>query len=275
MVLGEHCIIYIHKDKKSTHRLFYCFVTDLEEELRYNSGLFEGVVFLDYTTRKEDEDKAANNYDKYSIKYLSKFLPPVAVDLQVNPNKPKFWFCLTNDQKDVLDLRQPALVKGSAGTGKTIISFELFKQWINSDHTKKYLYLTYTKNLLNKARETLIEDGIKVNNDHIELIEFSELLGKSMKSRIINERMARDVIKSILSTYTKNNRLPNDIMFSDYFIYSYIRGLLKGRICTTVKSSLNYEQAKSALNDFLITCDLRENEKNKTDACNIRLFRSK
>lgn len=249
--------------QKSTHRLFYCFVTDLEEDLRYNSGLFEGVVFLDYTTRKEDEDKAANNYDKYSIKYLSKFLPPVAVDLQVNLNKPKFWFCLTNDQKDVLDLRQPALVKGSAGTGKTIISFELFKQWINSDHTKKYLYLTYTKNLLNKARETLIEDGINFNSDHIELIEFSELLGRSMKSRIINERMARDVIKSILSTYTKNNRLPNDIMFSDYFIYSYIRGLLKGRICTTVKSSLNYEQAKSALNDFLITCDLRENEKIK------------
>jgi hypothetical protein len=261
--IGKTLFHLYPQGQKSTDRLFYCYVKNLEDELKHNSGLFEGIVFIDYTRKKEEADKAANNYDRYSVKYLSKFMPPAPINIHINLNKPQFWFCLTSDQKSVLNLKQPALVKGSAGTGKTIISFELLKKWIDSDNTKKYLYLTYTKNLLRKAKEALIEDGIEFNSDSIDLIEFSNLREKTKKNEIINEKAARDIISSILSVYSKNNRLPNDILFSDYFIYSYIRGLLKGRILSINKFFLNYEQANMYLTDFLMHSDLNTSEKIK------------
>jgi len=249
--------------QKITHRLFYCYVTDLDPELRNATGLFEGIVFIDYTTRKEDEDRAAINYDKYPVKFLSKFLPQSPNATQPFLSKPQFWFCLTTDQKNVLELKQPALVKGSAGTGKTIISFELLKHWIESINTGKYLYLTYTKQLLRKAKETLYEDGVQIDILSLDITDFTKLKGVVTGKKVIDESNAREIIKSILATYIKINRMPNEILFTDYFIYSYIRGLLKGRVSTIECINLDYEKANMFLTDYLVNCTLSQNEKMK------------
>lgn len=249
--------------QKITHRLFYCYVTDLDDNLINATGIFEGIVFIDYTTRKEDEDRAANNYEKNPIKFLSRFLPQTSVRLSKNKVKPQFWFCLTNDQKSILELKQPALVKGSAGTGKTIISFELLKHWIESNDTGKYLYLTYTKQLLRKAKDVLTEDGVSIDELSLEITDFAKLKKQGTDIQLIDESTARDIIKSIMLAYTKTNRLPNNILFTDYFVYSYIRGLLKGRITRIDRTSLNYEQANIYLTNYLVKCDLSQNEKMK------------
>ena len=163
--------------KGSQHRLFYCFASDLNnDELMKNSNLLDNdVIFIDYTKLHDQEERAARNYNRTTIDYLYEFNPPID-ELEINKenNIPSFWFRLTEDQTDILRIEQPASIKGSAGTGKTFISFELFKDWIKNDKDSKLLYLTYTDKLLDKAKENLLLDGVDINKDNINILKFQK-----------------------------------------------------------------------------------------------------
>ena len=155
-VLKKRFIIYILKEKNSQHRLFYCYANNIENDgLISKSRLFQDdIIFIDYVKLHDNEDKAANNYNKQNIDYLYEFQIPNINNLEeTNNNLPNFWFRLTEDQNEVLMIEQPASIKGSAGTGKTFISFELLKHWIISDPNSKLLYLTYTEKLLEKGKK--------------------------------------------------------------------------------------------------------------------------
>ncbi len=219
--------------KGSQHRLFYCFASDLNnDELMKNSNLLDNdVIFIDYTKLHDQEERAARNYNRTTIDYLYEFNPPID-ELEINKenNIPSFWFRLTEDQTDILRIEQPASIKGSAGTGKTFISFELFKDWIKNDKDSKLLYLTYTDKLLDKAKENLLLDGVDINKDNINILKFQKILNDN-DINVIDEIKARKIIKEILENmYKFHPEMNEDIIFTDYFIYAYIRGLIKGRV---------------------------------------------
>lgn len=227
------------QDGNSQHRLFYCFASDLNnEELMKKSRLFkDDVIFIDYTKLHDQEDLAVKRYNKTNIDYLYSFEPPIDGIEEINKsNIPSFWFRLTEDQEEIFRIKQPASVKGSAGTGKTFISFELFKDWIIKDKNAKLLYLTYTEKLLNKAKDTLTLDGLDINRENIDIIKFDQLLD-NQSNKVIDETESRAILKDILksmSAYHKN--MQENILLTDYFVYSYIRGLIKGRVEKSTKS---------------------------------------
>ena len=250
--------------QKNVHRMFYCYATDIDDNLREKAQIIDGVVFIDYTTKHDDEVKAARKYEKNQIQHLSRFESIEYKLLEKQQQaKPSFWFCLTSEQEDVLMLPQPSLIKGSAGTGKTIISFELLKQWVVSNETKKYLYLTYTNNLLKKAKQTFYEDGMHIDNKRVVLSDFSSLLNSKSNKTVINEQQARKIIVEIINEYDKSNNMPRDILFTDYFIYSYIRGIIKGHFEKFYHEIVDVFAAKKKISKALESCDFNINEKNR------------
>lgn len=244
----------------SEHRIFYCYASDLEnDELMDKSNLYhEDIIFIAYTKNHQEADQEAKRYNKSTIDYLYEFKPPIEYDgLTKNANIPSFWFRLTDDQYEVLSIEQPASVKGSAGTGKTFISFELLKEWIINDPNAKILYLTYTDRLLDKVKTTLKYDGLDINHENINIYKFDELLSDKNDYKVIDEITARNIIKDILNNFYKfNPRFKQDIIFTDYFVYSYIRGLMKGRIQDLDLNNQNYEVDNKGLEEFLKTLDL-------------------
>lgn len=249
-----------------THRLFYCYVSDLDDKTREKSQMYNGIVFIDYTTRKEDEDLAARNYERTNILNFSQFTLPIdknTFDLITKPTKPVFWFCLTRDQKEVLELPQPSLIKGSAGAGKTLISFELFKDWINHFEDKKLLYLTYTDKLLYKAKKAFEEDGVNLENRNISIGKFFNVYNQSNKLIVIDELKARQIIKQILIDFDRMKKLPSSILYNDYFVYSYIRGIMKGRIIKNEEKQLDIRSAKKHLQTTITNSNLSFKEKDK------------
>ncbi len=249
--------------QNSVHRLFYCYTTDLDENVQNNSNALEGVVFLDYSVTKEQEKRKAKIYEREALKYISEFSAPLKKESEAAGFTHKFWFCLTSEQRKVLDLKQPALVNGSAGTGKTIISFELMKQWLYYDSDKKYLYLTYTDNLLKRARDSFKMDGIDINSNNFKINQFSNLIENSYDNQIIDEYEARNIIKKIIEGYKSTSKTAHDIIFSDYFVYSYIRGIMKGHFQCNSEFELDNQTAGVFINDFINRDDLSINEKNK------------
>jgi len=251
--------------QKSVHRLFYCYAKDLDDNLKEKAQMIDGVVFIDYIIKHADEIKAVRKYEKNAIKYLNRFEPTINYKIVESKAliKPSFWFCLTKDQEEVLKLSQPSLVKGSAGTGKTIISLELLKQWVSYDETKKYLYLTYTDSLLKKARKILYEDGLLIDNNHIVVTNFSQLLQLENDKKIINEIQSREILKDITDGMRKVNNLPDEILFTDYFLYSYIRGMMKGRFNIDYVESIDLINAREKIYKLLLERDLTINEKNR------------
>lgn len=250
--------------KQNTHRVFFCFATDLDKDLQEMAQLSEGIVFIDYVTRKEDEVRAAKTYEKNGIKYLSSFQPPIVEQKKYGyDNIPYFWFCLTKDQKTVLSLPQPSLVKGSAGTGKTILSFELLKQWIQYDQSKKYLYLTYTKHLLKRAIDSLTEDGIYLDSAYVHVNDFLNLVHNAKNKTIINESQARNIIKNILDNLERMNQLPINALFSDYFVFAYIRGLMKGRFNISKTYTLDYHESQKYLSQLFQNSNLSNSDNQK------------
>ncbi len=254
-------LFHLYPQKKSSeHRIFYCYASDLDnDELMDKSNLYpEDIIFIAYTKSHKEADEEARKYNKSTIDYLYIFEPPIEYEgLIKNANIPSFWFRLTEDQYDVLRIEQPASVKGSAGTGKTFISFELLKDWIVKDPTAKILYLTYTEKLLDKVKTTLKYDGLDINHENINIIKFQELLSDRNEYRVIGENKARTIIKEILeSFYRFNPKFKQDIIFTDYFVYSYIRGLMKGRVKDIKYEKATYKIDDTGLDYYIKTLDL-------------------
>lgn len=219
--------------RNSQHRLFYCYTTDIDDKTREKWNMSEGLIFVDYVTDHDKETYAALEFEKGNIRSYHTF------DLYENTTNINdklhfshyFWFLLTNHQNKVLNLPQPSLIKGSAGTGKTIISFDLLKQWIYYQPEGRYLYVTYTDELIRKAYDTLQEDGVNLDSEsdryhcrkHIDLVdEFKK------QYTVISEREARKFIKENIEDYKRHNKIEDKEIYQDYFIYSYIRGIIKG-----------------------------------------------
>lgn len=254
----------------NTHRLFYCYATDLEREVKEKTQIEEGLVLIDYTTTKNEEYRAAKNYEKGNIKYYQVFDPPVLVkDAEVvQENVPTFWFCLTSKQDQILNAKQPLLVKGSAGAGKTLISFELFKQWIAYTEMERLLYITYTDNLLNLAKRTLTDDGLVFDDSgRFNCLKFENIYSSEGIPRVINEQEARTIINSIINKLIKSNKLPDKLIFSEYFLYSYIRGLIKGRVKKKPHTILDTNKLEEIVYGCLISSQLSSNEKSKVYRC--------
>lgn len=252
------------KGQKSVHRLFYCYATDLDNDIREKAQIMDGIVFIDYTTNHDDEKRAARNYEKSVIKYLTRFEPhKYDISSNMSSKVPVFWFCMSSQQEDVLSLPQPTLIKGSAGTGKTIISYELLKQWIVYDNDKKFLYLTYTDNLLEKTKKILSEDGLDINNGDITITNFMNLYSSDFGKQIVTEQKSRAIIIEIIEAYKKNNTLTENILFTDYFVYAYIRGLMKGRVVATYDEFFDHTSASIYLDKALLSSNLNIREKSK------------
>jgi hypothetical protein len=254
----------------NTHRLFYCYATDLEDHIREKTQIIEGLILIDYSTTKNEEYRAAKNYEKGNIKYYQVFEPPTNIvdNPKIQQNVPTFWFCLTSKQDSVLNAKQPLLIKGSAGAGKTLISFELFKQWIAYTDMKKLLYITYTDNLLNLAKRTLEDDGLVFDdNERFKCLKFDQIYELKDLNRIVKENEARKIISNILERIKKSNKLPDKILFTDYFVYSYIRGLIKGRFQVEENFDLDFNKLEQVLNKIMNISDLTLNEKAKVLRC--------
>lgn len=254
----------------TTHRLFYCYATDLDMNIREKTQIIEGLVLIDYTTTKNDEYRAAKNYEKGDIKYYQVFEPPnqVVDNSQTQQNVPTFWFCLTSKQDQILNAKQPLLVKGSAGAGKTLISFELFKYWIAYTELEKILYITYTDNLLNLAIKTLEDDGLEFDKEgRFNCLKFESVFKSENQVRVIKEREARDIIIEILINLEKSKKLPRKILFTEYFIYSYIRGVIKGRFEIKEHNQLDTHVLEIKLHDIMSESSLSVSEKSKIFRC--------
>jgi len=250
----------------SLHRLFYCYATDLDDKIRERCQISAGLILIDYTIRKEDEDKAAYKYENDDIKYFQLFEPPIKLSHQliVENNYPTFWFCLTKDQSEVLNLSQPSLIKGSAGSGKTLISIELFKSWI-TEGFNRILYLTYTDNLLEKAKDTLTMDGINLKNSEkkYHCLKFLQIMNVDKENDIINENESRKIVSDIIDSYRLSGALPEEIIFSDYFVYSFIRGIIKGRFKEISEYKLDITGIEKHLHNKFLKSDFSVQIKDK------------
>lgn len=254
----------------TTHRLFYCYATDLNNEIREKTQIIDGLILIDYTLTKNEEYRAAKNYEKGNIKYYQIFEPPTSAvnDPQTQQNVPIFWFCLTSKQDQVLNAKQPLLVKGSAGSGKTLISFELFKQWIAYTDMKKILYITYTDNLLNLAIRTLEDDGLVFDETcRFKCSKFESIYELKDRVQVIKEKEARDIIIDILKKLEKSKKLPKKILFTEYFIYAYIRGVIKGRFDKEKHDRLDTHILEIKLYEIMNKSSLSMNEQSKVFRC--------
>ncbi|HNZ49905.1 MAG TPA: AAA family ATPase [Bacilli bacterium] len=242
--------------RDSQHRLFYCFGGDLQPST--NKVDSDDVIFIAYVTRHDDERKAAKRYNKSTITLFYFFDYSFEKENDV-VSTPVFKIKLTNLQNEILLLtKPPASIKGSAGTGKTLISYELFKNWIRQDNDSKFLYLTYTSKLINKAKDTLKFDGLDINKDNTHMFQFKDLfiqleIDRQIKTdQIIDELNAREKIDDIINKFRNfNPSFKDDIIFSNYFVYTYIRGLMKGRVSEPKKIfNLNIKGLEMFLKDL-------------------------
>jgi len=261
----------------NTHRLFYCYASDLDSDIREKTQISEGLILIDYTLTKNEEYRAAKNYEKGNIKYYQVFEPPTSVvdNPQEQKSVPIFWFCLTSKQDQILNAKQPLLVKGSAGAGKTLISFELFKQWIAYTDMKKILYVTYTDNLLKLAIKTLEDDGLEFDETgRFNCLKFEEICVLESKFRVVKEGEAREIIGGILKNLEKSKKLPKKMLFTEYFVYSYIRGLIKGRFEIKSQNKLDISTLEILIFEVMKESNLSESEKSKIFRCFAEFMKS-
>lgn len=221
-----HLTPFKHNDPD---RIYYIYANDLKPNMVVDHKRLrsDAVIFLYYSKDHDKKNDAVRWYSKTRSLVLREFNKPIyKTEKESETNLSTFWLWLTPEQAKVKKIKQPASIKGSAGTGKTFISFELFKDWAK-DGTQKLLYLTYTQKLINRAKRMLRDDGLNIEHENISILKFDELFNEDEKIRIIGEKEARNIIKEIVEKRQDQRNLKS-IIFSDYFVYSYIRGIMKG-----------------------------------------------
>ncbi|MDR0752447.1 MAG: AAA family ATPase [Christensenellaceae bacterium] len=200
-----------------------------------NSLIKDGdIIFLAYAINHDDQknialealsemQRGSLTYDDYKLVDSVKKLINVCFRDEVEFVQPIYFATtdlpiLSSSQLKLTNLTAPVIIRGSAGSGKTIVSLEFYKKL----HTtvKSIVYLTLTDNMKKHATQLLERNGIKESH----CFTFDEFCGKtSIKDKILDKRPERFV--EISEKWKR--RLPG---LTENNIFTYIRGILKGSV---------------------------------------------
>lgn len=121
---------------------------------------------------------------------------------------------LSQEQQGLIKIQPPAIFRGSAGSGKTILSLAFYEQLCKTE--KRIAYITLTDNMRKHAHDLLVRAGIENRN----CFTFEGFAG-DMGGREILRNPERLI--EILPKHKKS--YPS---LTEANVYTYIRGVIKG-----------------------------------------------
>lgn len=237
-----HCNIF---GQRSLSRLYYVYAKDLKNNVVINPEIYspDDIIFIKYDPKHVQSNLIVREYKKQSF-ITPKIYPLVEkteegnIEITLAP----FRLPLDDDQRNTIQIEEVLSVRGSAGTGKTVLSFEILKNI--ADKNLKTLYLTYTSKLIRRAKNALELDFYE--NENTKLLKINDIYNLYFKDnlKVLEELEARSIINAIL----KEEKKLAEIFNSDYLVYSYIRGVLKGHF---IEKTVDYEFDKLKLNSLI------------------------
>ncbi|MDR0696639.1 MAG: AAA family ATPase [Christensenellaceae bacterium] len=158
---------------------------------------------------------------------------------------------LSSSQLKLLNEKPPVIFRGSAGSGKTILSLEYYENLSKS--VKSLVYITLTENMRKYATDIL--ERSKIMNPNC--VTFNEFCGeKTIRNKILEKRPERfvEVPEKV------SRRYPN---LSVNNVYTYIRGVIKGGVLNGERGKysglISFEEWKNyAKKEQLIDEEIRE-----------------
>ncbi|MDR2266920.1 MAG: AAA family ATPase [Christensenellaceae bacterium] len=134
---------------------------------------------------------------------------------------------LSSKQQGYIRVEPPVIIRGSAGSGKTILSLEFYRRLYKV--VKSIVYITLTENMRRHASKLLVAMGI----DEPQCYTFNEFSKKSnIITRVIEPRPER-----LVSISEKARRRCSNLTETN--VYTYIRGVIKGGVLNGDRNNLS------------------------------------
>ncbi len=248
--LGDLLKIRIKNNCK--HRLLFCFGNKID------SARKDDIYLVSYDTDHQD----FNQYKRLDPNKISYSLYKYPFKLDVN------------QEKISRQLNKSLICVGCAGSGKTLISANMYSHIVNDKfknteivNPENLLYLTYNDHTLRSAKDLI----------------------KSMTTGVINALSITDFFKRIINTkitiideenfyswwnkYIESNKLTNhqkDREISDFknkytsrFVYILYRGIYKGSLVNWNEENINAKHLSK--DDFIKECNEQESSMSKEE----------
>lgn len=217
-------IYKIYVNGTSGNRLLFAIGNDLKN-IKYENS----IICLSFVVRHDDQTKEAQNIKLKELNDLNEYLKsldtttPAPITKYVKNPHFRFKYVLSSDQEKYVSVKAPTLIKGNAGAGKTVISFELFDKLTSSNELTTY-YLTFNDYLVRYAKNYLKDEVVK---DGSCIVTTSNFLIKYLNKKPDNYI---DYNKFKLWLHSDLEIKRYDIEnIKTYILWTFIRGIIKGK----------------------------------------------
>lgn len=182
---------------------------------------------------KKEDDEVLTDLDTSGQEVsLRKEIYEVTFQRSAAKDKPSYsqYGILSTDQRDLLNKEKaPCAFSGSAGTGKTLMSIDLYRSLREEHSDYRLLYLTYQDALKGQVKRSLDELGVVS-----ECLTFKDLVFQELGTEISYKEHS-DFTRWIRDTYLKTpnskgslSRIASDINEAGDIAYVFYRGVIEG-----------------------------------------------
>lgn len=222
----------IYVNGTSGNRLIITFGHALKDNPLYD----DSILVLGFVLEHDRQTDEARKIDEDILNKLTEYV------INVNEGKEtpmyeyvktpvfKFRFQLSDDQKKIARVGTPALIKGNAGAGKTVISFDLYEKLKKNDYN--VYYITFNDYLVRYARDYLPSDLITDLSHLTTTSGFMMNLLKKQPDKFIDFNGFKKWLHNDFNI--KKNKIDE---IPSYILWTFIRGVIKGRY---INSNIEY-----------------------------------
>lgn len=172
-----------------------------------------------------------------------------------DPKEPSYnhYGVVSKEQKDLLiDVTPPCIYSGSAGTGKTLMSVDLFRRYKEENPNAAIAYVTYQAALKNQIQRTFDELGIRGDAYSYGEIALKQL-GFSGKTEVTGIEELLKWLKSYTMSGEKKilvSKISSSLEKAADIIFIFFRGVLSGSSKTLNKQGGKILSREDFLNEI-------------------------
>ena len=213
----------LYVNGNSGNRLIYIYGNDLKNDKYKNS-----IIILTFVKDHDRQNREAQKNDK---PIDTNSLEEYVLDIESSNHSEKIFkyvksptfkyrFILSDEQEKMVQLSMPALIKGNAGAGKTVISFELYERLRKQGYDA--YYITFNNHLVNYAKDYLKDESI--DNKHL-------VTTSNFMMNMLSKKPDNYIDFTSFKDWLHNDKTVKKMRITDvstYVLWTFIRGVIKG-----------------------------------------------